>query len=345
MATSKEELQRADQTAPGTVVRSGQRQGIIAFVDKNRRPLSALLVFVVLMLIFTLLNPKIFLNPIIYRSIFRTLPIGLIMAIPLVFVIVSGEIDLSFGSVVGLGAWAFAATVAAGWNPFVGVVMAIVVGACAGFLNGLIVTRIGLSSLVATLGMGFFYRGIIFVGTQGNGIPLAHLRGTPIYRTFVSSIGIFPASMLWAILFALIGLILFNAHKFGAQICCVGDNLQSALEMGINVKLVKTLAFVYVGITAGIVGVVVTMTNQAFYPGSGDGLIMIVLASVFVGGTPTWGGIGTVAGAVFGACTVGVIQTGILAAGVSYLWTRFFYGIVIILSLLGHKLSEPRYRF
>ena len=151
--------------------------------------------------------------------------------------------------------------------------------------------------------------------------------------------------MIWAILFAMIGLVLFNDHKFGAQIRCVGDNLQSALEMGINVKRVKTLAFVYVGITAGFVGGLFTMINQAFYPGSGDGLLMIVLASVFVGGTPTWGGIGTVAGAVFGACTVGVIQSGILVAGVSHLWTRFFYGLIIILSLLGHKLSEPRYRF
>ena len=122
---------------PATGTRRGQGQGIIRFVDKNRRPLSALLVFVVLMLIFTLLNPRVFLNPIIYRSIFRTLPIGLILAIPLVFLIVSGEIDLSFGSVVGLGAWAFAATVDAGWNPFLSVVLAIVVGACAGFLNGL----------------------------------------------------------------------------------------------------------------------------------------------------------------------------------------------------------------
>jgi simple sugar transport system permease protein len=125
----------------------------------------------------------------------------------------------------------------------------------------------------------------------------------------------------------------------------VGDNLQSALEMGINVKRVKTLAFVYVGIVAGFVGGLFTMVNQSFYPGSGDGLLMIVLASVFVGGTPTWGGIGTVAGTVFGACTVGVIQSGILAVGVSHLWTRFFYGLIIILSLLGHKLSEPRYRF
>ena len=267
------------------------------------------------------------------------------MAIPLVFLIVSGEIDLSFGSIVGLGAWTFAATVAAGWNPFLSMILAGVVGACAGLLNGLLVTRIGLSSLVLTLGMRFFYRGLIFVGTQGNGISLAHLRGTPIYKTFASSIGGFPTSMIWAILFAMIGLVLFNAHKFGAQIRCVGDNLQSALEMGINVKRVKTLAFVYVGIAAGFVGGLFTMINQSFYPGSGDGILMIVLASVFVGGTPTWGGIGTVAGAVFGACIVGVIESGILVVGVSHLWTRFFYGLIIILALLGHKLSEPRYRF
>jgi simple sugar transport system permease protein len=336
-------LDNIETDTSGTRRNHALPHSIVRFVSKNRRALSALLVFVIVMLIFIMLNPRVFLNPIIYRSIFRTLPMGLAMTVPLVFVIVSGEIDLSFGAVIGLGAWTFAASVQAGWNPFLGAFMSLLVGACAGLLNGLIVTRIGLSSLVSTLATGFFFRGLIFVGTEGNGIPLAHLRGTPIYKTFAGSLWGIPSNMIWAILLALIGLFLFNSHIFGARICCIGDNQQSALEMGINVTVIKSLAFVYVGITAGAVGVLFAMLNQAFYPGSGDGLVMIVLASVFVGGTPTWGGVGTVAGAIFGACTVGVIQSGILAAGVSHLWTQFFYGLVIILSLLGHKFSEPRY--
>jgi len=91
------------------------------------------------------------------------------------------------------------------------------------------------------------------------------------------------------------------------------------------------------------VAVQFTLTNQIFYPGSGSGLLLIVLAAVFIGGTPGWGGIGTIMGSVIGACIIGVINSGIVAAGVSYLFKEFFYGLIIILALIGHKLNEKRY--
>jgi len=102
---------------------------------------------------------------------------------------------------------------------------------------------------------------------------------------------------------------------------------------------------VYVGIASAIVAIQFTLTNQIFYPTTGEGLLMIVLAAVFVGGTPGWGGIGTIMGAALGACIVGVITSGIVAAGVPHLFTEFFYGLIIILALMGHKLNEPRYRY
>jgi len=70
---------------------------------------------------------------------------------------------------------------------------------------------------------------------------------------------------------------------------------------------------------------------------------LIVLAAVFIGGTPGWGGIGTIMGSVIGTCIIGVINSGIIAAGVSYLFKEFFYGLIIILALIGHKLNEKRY--
>jgi simple sugar transport system permease protein len=307
--------------------------------------LSAFLVLAVLMLVFLIANPRVFLNPLIYIAISRTLPRFIILATALVFVIASGEIDLSFGSLVGLAGWAFALTLQAGLSPYLGVLFAVLVGAFAGFINGLIVTRLGLSSLVSTLGMGFLIRGFINVITQGEGTPVTFLRDTPFYNMFIGSIGGFPVHMLWALGFVVLSLLLFNYHSFGARISCVGDNLESSQEMGINVAIIKTLAFVYVGIASAIVAIQFTLTNQIFYPTSGESLLMIVLAAVFVGGTPGWGGIGTIVGACLGACIVGVIEAGIVAAGVSHLFKEFFYGLIIILALLGHKLNEPRYAY
>jgi len=345
MALPEAKPQNPDLTEPHTKM-SELRRGMIAFMDKNRRALSALLVFVVLMLFFLIANPKVFLGRDIYKAVFADLPNWIILAVSLVFVIAAGEIDLSFVSTQLLATWIFAMVVAAGWNPFMGLVLAVAAGASVGFVNGVIVTRIGLPSLVSTLGMNFLLQGLVNGATGGKGISLASLKGAPISNILVGSLGILPAQVIWGLVFAIVAMVIFNYHQFGHHICCVGDNLESAREMGINVERVKTLAFVYVGLAAGFTGVVSDLIYGTFWPVTGDPgvLLLAILASVFVGGTPTWGGIGTVAGAVIGACTVRFIQTGIIEAGFTGFWTQFFYGLIIIIALVGHKLNQPRYR-
>jgi simple sugar transport system permease protein len=221
---------------------------------------------------------------------------------------------------------------------------ALLTGGLAGLANGLLVTRARLSSLVSTLGMNFLLRGLINMGTQGLSIPLPHLRDTAFFRIFAGEIGGFPVQMIWGLLFAAVGVALFNYHRFGADICCVGDNAESAAEMGVNVTRTKTWAYVYMGIAAAFAGVLSTLINTTFWPTAGDGYLLGTLAAVFVGGTPTWGGVGTVTGAVIGTFIVGFIQTGIIAAGLTGFYTQFFYGLVIILSLLGHRFNSPRPR-
>ena len=111
--------------------------------------------------------------------------------------------------------------------------------------------------------------GLVLGGSNGKGISLPFISKTSMYQVFAGSIGGFPIQMIWGLLFAAIGLVLFNYHRFGARICCVGDNLESAREMGINATRVKTLAFVYVGISAGIAGVLSTLIYGSFWSASG----------------------------------------------------------------------------
>jgi simple sugar transport system permease protein len=314
------------------------------FVSRNRRPISALGVFLALLLIFLIANPSVFLNPTLYSAVFVSLPVSIILAVALVFVIASGEIDLAFPSIFGLAAYAFALVVQAGMSPWLGLGAAIGTGGIAGLINGLLVTRLKLSSLVSTLGMNFLLRGLINLATQGLGIPLTELRETPFFNIFVGEIAGFPVQMIWALLFWILGVLLFNYHRFGADICAVGDNQDSAREMGINVERTRTLAYIFVGLSAAFAGVLSTLINLTFWPSAGDGYLLSTLAAVFVGGTPTWGGVGTVTGAVIGTFTVGFIQTGIIAAGLTGFYTQFFYGLVIILSLLGHRFNSPRYK-
>ena len=315
------------------------------FIRNNRRPISALVFFIVLIACFTAANPTLFTNPQIYNAVFVSLPISIILVVPLVFIVTAGEIDLSFPSVVGICAWAFAAGTRANWNPWLCVVAALLVGVLSGLVNGLLVTRVRLSSLVATLGMNFLLRGMIHIGNQGYGISVTQLRDTPFSNFFIGDINGFPLQMIWGILFAVIGWLLFSRHRFGAQIAISGDNQDSAKEMGINVERVKTMAYVYMGIAAAVAGVFSTLINSTFYPTTGEGYLLSVLAAVFVGGTPTWGGVGTVVGGVIGAFIVGFIETGIIAAGLTGYYTQFFYGLIIILSLISHRFNQGRYRY
>jgi simple sugar transport system permease protein len=320
------------------------------WVNNNRRALSALMIFVVMLTIFMILSPRVFTNPITYRSIFISLPISLFVVVPLVFIVASGEIDLSFPATVGITSWVFAAAVRDGWDPFAAVIPALLLGITVGVSVGVLVTYVGLSSLVATLGMNFLMRGIINMGTEGIAIQFPQMRELLFWQIFAGRIDNFPwirgfpIHMLWGLLFVGLGWVLFNRHKFGTHVQIVGDNPSSAAEMGINVNLVKIRAYIFMGIGATLAGVLSVLVNQNWWPTTGDGLLLPALAAVFVGGTPTWGGIGTVIGSSIGVGIIASIETGIIAAGLTGYVTQFFNGLVIILSLIGQRFNGPRHR-
>ena len=324
------------------------KKNFLAFCQRNRMALSALTFFIVMMLIFIIIRPGLFLRSDIYLAIAVSLPVFVVLAIPLVFIVVSGEIDLSFPAVTGLTAWVFAAALRGGLPGPVAFLCALVVGVACGCLNAFLVTRVGLSALVSTLGMNFLLRGLINIGNQGHGMELTDYVEGPFGRLMCGPIdwlwGI-PAQMLWAIGFTILGWMLFNRHKFGAHIKCIGDNKDSSREMGINVRRVKTWAFIYMGVAAAIAGTWSDLINWTFYPTTGDGYLLYVIAAVFVGGTPTWGGVGTIVGAFIGACIIGTIETGVIACGLTGFYTQFFYGLIIVLSLVAHRFNKGKSRY
>ncbi|MEO6609849.1 MAG: ABC transporter permease [Aestuariivirga sp.] len=310
----------------------------------NRAALGSLAVFLLMLLAFTIANPAVFTNWTLYASVLTTLPVAIFLTVPLVFIVTVGEIDLSFPATMGFAAWMFALLCQAGFDPILGFAAALVTGAILGALVGSLVVYGNLSSLIATLGMNFVLRGIILIFTEGKSIALPTLGDSWVFKMFSSELYGVPVQIYWAIAFTIFAMFLYSRHRFGVHIHIVGDNPDSAAQMGINVKRVRVGAFVFVGIGAAIAGVFSTMINFTWWPTSGDGYLLPVLASVFVGGTPTWGGIGTVFGGAIGALTVSFIQTGIVGAGLSGFYVQFFNGLIIILSLLGHRWNQIRYR-
>ena len=328
------------KTGNASIVRTPFRR----FLLDNRAALGTFAVFVVMMTLFFIGNPRVFSDWRIYASVLTTLPVAVFLVVPLVFIVTVGEIDLSFPAVMGFACWIFALLVQAGYDPFIGLVAAIAVGVALGTAIGAIVVYGGLSSLVATLGMSFLIRGAILIATGGKSIAMTGMRDTLAYQVMSSSFYGFPVQMVWALLFVAIAVVLYNRHKFGARVKIVGDNPDSAAQMGIDTKRIRVYTFAFMGLGAALAGVFSTMINFTWWPTAGEAYLLPVLAAVFVGGTPTWGGVGTIIGGFIGAVIVSFIQTGIVSAGLDGFYVQFFNGLIIILALIGHRWNQIRYR-
>lgn len=321
-----------------------ERHWLRRFILINRASIGTLVVFVVMMALFFWGNPRVFSDWRIYHSVLTILPVALFVVVPLVFIVTVGEIDLSFPAVMGFAAWIFALGVQGGFDPFLSFAAAVMVGVALGFAIGAVVVYGGLSALIATLGLSYLIRGAILIATGGKSIALVGLKDTVAYQVLSSSLAGFPAQMLWAMLFVAGSVVLYNRHKFGARVHSVGDNPDSAEQMGIDTKRVRIYTFAFMGFGAALAGIFSTMINFTWWPTAGDSYLLPTLAAVFVGGTPTWGGIGTILGGAIGAVIVSFIQVGIVSAGLDGFYVQFFNGLIIILALIGHRWNQIRYR-
>ncbi|MEO6012318.1 MAG: ABC transporter permease [Devosia sp.] len=314
------------------------------FLMSNRPALGSLLVFVLMITVFIVGNPTVFTQWSIYRAVLIGLPVVLFVVVPLVYVVTVGEIDLSFPATIGMSGWVFALVVQAGYDPFLGLIAAVVAGLFLGFCVGWLVVYANLSSLIATLGMNFMLRGLIQIRTEGRSIALVNLPQSWAYKIFAGEVLGIPLQVVWVLAFVFVCSAIYNRHRFGVRVHIVGDNPDAAQQMGIDVRKVRLQTFVFVGLGASLAGVFAVFINYTWWPTSGESFLLPGLASVFVGGTAPWGGIGTVIGSAIGAFTVSFIQTGVVGVGLSGFYVQFFYGLIIILSLLGHRWNQIRYR-
>jgi simple sugar transport system permease protein len=266
----------------------------------------------------------------IYSSLMSTVPLTGIIALVLTMVVVAREIDLSFGSVMALGTWVFMSV----HQPELGLIIGLAAGLGAGILNGLIVVRLGVPSLVATIGTWFFWAGVVVYGTGGNGA------GTDFASGFVTKLltgrigGYVPAEAAWMLGLAIVLWFVLNRSRFGAHIYLVGDNDQSARMMGVRTDRVRMTAFALVGLAASLAGIASTLESHYFWPTVGSGAMLPTVATVFLGGTSIFGGRGTIVGTVVAAYVIGAIEPGIVSLNLTGLLTQVIYGAVIVGALV-----------
>ena len=172
-------------------------------------------------------------------------------------------------------------------NFFIAFALASALGMFAGLINGLLVTKIGIPSIVATIGTLYFWRGLVNVISQGSGVAIVDVAdGTWHHTLFVEKLfGLIPAQFIWFIVLTALMQWVYRYHKFGNHIHFVGDNKDSSQMMGINVDNIKIIAFVQLGFFSSLAGIFTMYEMLYFWPTQGSGLMLTTLAAVFVGGT------------------------------------------------------------
>jgi simple sugar transport system permease protein len=307
-----------------------------------RLELSITGVLIGIFLLFLFGSPQTFTRFDIYYSFMSTIPFSGIMALAITLVIITGEMDLSFPSIMGYSAWVFSKLVNVfierGMSPNLTILIAalgcFLTGLAAGALNGILVNKVRIPSLVATIGTMFFWRGMVNVCGQGFGLSLVPVNETILFKVFVGRLGgLIPAQAIWLVVLAAGFWFVLRRHRFGSHVLLVGDNVESARMMGIRVERVKMIVFMQMGLFAALAGIMASLEVTYLWPSLGEGYLLRTLASVFVGGTSVFGGVGTIFGTFVGSIIIGSLEGGIVAIGLTGFWTQLIYGLIIVVSL------------
>ncbi len=313
--------------------------------QRNRVQVSTAGMLLLLYAIFIISRPSTYLSIDIYRSFMISIPFYGIMALSATYVVTLGEIDLSFPSIYALSGWVFATLYAHTHSFPLALAACLLVGAVAGLGNGLLVTKVGVPSIVATIGTMFLWRGLVNVLTQGRGVPLADVTADPFHRLFVGQLfGIVPMQFVWFLGCAVLLGLIYKRHRFGSHVLFVGDNEASARMMGIAADRVKIACFVQLGFFSALSCVFLLNQMLFFWATTGEGYLLTTLAAVFIGGTSVFGGKGTMIGTFIGVLIIASLEPGIIAVGLTGFWTQFIYGLLITVSVSIYALMLPRSR-
>jgi len=263
-------------------------------------------------------------------NIFRQTATISIMAVAMTYVIAAAEIDLSIGSVAGLAAVVSAMTIDS-FGLIPGIAAGLAVGAIAGAISGGLVAWLKVPSFLVTLGMLGLVVGVARWITSSAPVPIADQTFIAIFGG--ADLGPIPGLLIWVAVAVTIGAIVMNKTKFGRHVRATGGNLVAAGYTGVKTARVKFMVLLLSGVIASLAGMLYAGRLQSgrFQWGTGDELS--VIAAVILGGTSLFGGRGQVVGSLFGALFIGLINNGLILAGLDVSQQQVVRGAIIILAV------------
>jgi ribose transport system permease protein len=299
----------------------------------------ALLLIVALM---TYLQPEVFSSSANFYNMTRNFSYIGIMAVGMVAVIITGGIDLSVGSIMGVVGVVCGILLEDGHQWYVAIAAGLLTGMLAGLINGLLIAYVGLSAFVVTLGMMSFARSIAIVMSQNRMIYDFGPHGAT-FKAFGGGQFLGLSNIFWAlIILAVVFGVILKFTSWGRHLYAIGGNEQAARLTGVPVDRVKAQAYVISGLTAAIAAILVVGWQGSAINALGTTYELRVIASTVIGGANLMGGEGGTYGAVVGAALLEVIRNSLLMQGIDSNWQGAFVGVFIVLAVLLEKIRGRR---
>jgi|SRR5690625_141355 len=289
-----------------------------------------LLIFIIgLIIFFTTQSPYFFTKLNIFNILMQISILGF-LAIPLTYIIISGAMDLSVGSILAISAVTIGYLHQLGINIWLSAVLGIIVAVIAGSFNGLLIAKYKMQAIVVTIATLVMYRGLVYVITQGNPIS-----GYPKSFYFLGQGTLFglPFNVIILILFYVLAYIVIKKTRIGRYIFALGNNEETVRYSGINVVKVRFMTFLMSGFFAGIAGLFYVSMYASAQADAGDGIELDVITAVLIGGTNIFGGRGSLIGTFLGVLLIGILRNGLNLMGVSALFQTVILGVLILIAV------------
>ncbi|WP_419875468.1 ABC transporter permease [Candidatus Pristimantibacillus sp. PTI5] len=258
-----------------------------------------------------------------------------LMGLAMTFVISTGEIDLSVGSIAALSSLTGALALQSGFGLIGGLIAGVGTGLAIGLINGLLVTKAAIPSFLVTLGSMGAVKGMAMWITDTAPIPIINNNFNFIFGS--GDIGPVPVLLLWVVVFTIIAHVLLRKTSFGRQTLATGGNENAAKFSGVKTARIKLLVFLGTGVMAGLAGLLYAGRMNAGRFSFGEGDELSVIAAVILGGTSLFGGVGTIIGTVVGALMIGTINNGLIIMGLDVSQQMMIKGLIIILAVVFGK--------
>lgn len=256
-----------------------------------------------------------------------------LMGIGVTFVIITGGIDLSIGSVIALTGTVAVIAANAGIPIWLSMIIGLLTGVGTGLTNGLLITKLKLPPFIATLGMMMVVRGVALTITNAYSMPAPPAFGALGNNTLFAAGQKFPGISYPVIIMIIIAVIfhfLLRWTRIGRYTYAVGSNEEAARLSGIKINRVKIINYIFCGFLSALSGIILASRLVTSQPNGGTGYELNAIAAAVIGGTSLMGGMGTVGGTVIGSFIMGVLTVGLTMAGANYFMQQIVIGLVVI---------------